>query len=356
MTGKDDWRFVHVGPSGLLTDSLVPKNNGNNPLGSKDGKNQDQSASSSITPDANTPPPDPNAPNGFSAATVRPSDTMILTSTGAGGPPPGSDPSQPGVFPVAQIPGQPGVPQYPGQPGVQPFPGQQPGQTYPGQPVQTFPGVQPGSQPGVLPYPGQPGMPVQYPGQQPGITPYPGMPVTPGQTDPNTGQPYTTPPPNSSNPQMNAPGGFPATGNAANSNGSSNGSNTALGAINKSIFGAAPTSAFNSPQNGMGAGIAGVGLPAEFKGKGIMVIKERSKYREWEFIYDPKDDKNVVGAQAAQMNQTPIQNGNGPNSSNSTFSGSSTFSSGSSFGSSSGSNSTTGSSTGSTSTSPPSGP
>jgi len=259
-----------------------------------------------------------------------------------------------------QPPGYPpgGPPQYPGQPGVQPFPGQQPGQTYPGQPVQTFPGVQPGSQPGVLPYPGQPGMPVQYPGQQPGITPYPGMPVTPGQTDPNTGQPYTTPPPNSSNPQMNAPGGFPATGNAANSNGSSNGSNTALGAINKSIFGAAPTSAFNSPQNGMGAGIAGVGLPAEFKGKGIMVIKERSKYREWEFIYDPKDDKNVVGAQAAQMNQTPIQNGNGPNSSNSTFGGSSTFSSGSSFGSSSGSSSTTGSSTGSSSgsTSPPSGP
>jgi hypothetical protein len=108
----------------------------------------------------------------------------------------------------------------------------------------------------------------------------------------------------------------------------------------------------------MGAGIAGVGLPAEFKGKGIMVIKERSKYREWEFIYDPKDDKNVVGAQAAQMNQTPIQTGNGPNSSNSTFGSSSTFSSGSSFGSSSGSGSTTGSSTGSTSgtTSPPSQP
>ncbi|HME06069.1 MAG TPA: hypothetical protein VKG25_03430, partial [Bryobacteraceae bacterium] len=301
MTGKDDWRFVHVGPSGLLTDSLVPKNNGNNPLGSKDGKNQDQSASSSTTPDPNAPPPDPNAPNGFSAATVRPSDTMILTPPGSG-PPPGSDPSQPGVFPVAQIPQQPGVPQYPGQPGVQPFPGQQPGQTYPGQPAQTYPGVnpgvQPGIQPGVQPYPGQPGQPVQYPG---GITStYTEMPGTPGATDPNTGQPFTTPPPNSSSPQMNAPSGFPNTGNAANSNGNSAGSsNSAIGAINKSIFGAAPTSAFNSPQNGMGAGIAGVGLPAEFKGKGIMVIKERSKYREWEFIYDPKDDKNVVGAAAA---------------------------------------------------------
>ena len=52
----------------------------------------------------------------------------------------------------------------------------------------------------------------------------------------------------------------------------------------------------------MGAGIAGVGIPAEIKGEGIMVIKERSKYREWEFIYDPKEDKNVVGAAAAAQN------------------------------------------------------
>lgn len=344
MTGKDDWRFVHVGPNGVLTDSLVPTTNNNNPLGSKDGKDQSASNSNSNsnnsnTPNPNAPPPDPNTPNGFSAATVRPSDTMNLTNVGTG-PPPGSDPNQPGVVPVAQTPQQP-VAQYPGQPGVQPFPGQQ-------QPGQVFPGVnpgQPGTQPGVLPYPGQPGQPVQYPGQQPGATPYPGIPTTtPGQTDPNTGQPYNTPPPNTSSPQMNAPGGFPGAATSSNSN-SSGSSNTAISAINKSIFGAAPTtSAFNSPQNGMGSGIAGVGLPAESKGKGIMIIKERSKYREWEFIYDPKDDKSVVGAQAAQMNQTPVQQGNGPNGSSSTFGGSSTFSSGSSFGSSSGSSSTTGSS------------
>ena len=34
-----------------------------------------------------------------------------------------------------------------------------------------------------------------------------------------------------------------------------------------------------------------------------MIIKERSKYREWEFIYDPKEDKNIVGAAGAQQNQ-----------------------------------------------------
>lgn len=58
----------------------------------------------------------------------------------------------------------------------------------------------------------------------------------------------------------------------------------------------------------MGTGIAGVGVPKEIKGSGIKVVKERSKYREWEFIYDPKEDKTVVGAAAASQNQQ-MQNG-----------------------------------------------
>jgi len=58
----------------------------------------------------------------------------------------------------------------------------------------------------------------------------------------------------------------------------------------------------------MGAGIAGVGIPAEIKGEGIMVIKDRSKYREWEFIYDPKEDKNIVGP--AGLQPGGVQNAN----------------------------------------------
>ena len=34
-----------------------------------------------------------------------------------------------------------------------------------------------------------------------------------------------------------------------------------------------------------------------------MVVKDRTKYKEWEFIYDPKEDKTIVGAAAAQRNQ-----------------------------------------------------
>src|SRR6266487_409140 len=69
MTGKDDWRFVHVGPNGMLTDSQVKKND--NPLGGKDDKDKDQQASNST---------DPNAPASVLnlAKTQRPSDMMNL--------------------------------------------------------------------------------------------------------------------------------------------------------------------------------------------------------------------------------------------------------------------------------------
>src|SRR5579872_3765786 len=56
LTGKDDWRLVHVGPGGMLTDSLVQK--AQNPLGgdSKDGKdNKDQTTAQNAT--GQTPPP-----------------------------------------------------------------------------------------------------------------------------------------------------------------------------------------------------------------------------------------------------------------------------------------------------------
>lgn len=72
------------------------------------------------------------------------------------------------------------------------------------------------------------------------------------------------------------------------------------------VTGGAPGSAFNNqPGGGMGAGIAGVGVPADYKGEGILLIKDRSKYREWEFIYDPKEDKNIVGNAAAAQNANP---------------------------------------------------
>jgi hypothetical protein len=52
---------------------------------------------------------------------------------------------------------------------------------------------------------------------------------------------------------------------------------------------------------GGGTGIAGVASNAE--GKGIHVVNDHTKYKEWEFVYDLKNDKSVLGAAAGAMQQ-----------------------------------------------------
>jgi hypothetical protein len=65
--------------------------------------------------------------------------------------------------------------------------------------------------------------------------------------------------------------------------------------------------------SGNTGGIAGVASTAE--GKGIHVVNEHAKYKEWEFVYDLKKDKTVVGAagvnQQQQLQQQMQQNQNG---------------------------------------------
>lgn len=56
---------------------------------------------------------------------------------------------------------------------------------------------------------------------------------------------------------------------------------------------------------GGGTGIAGVASNAD--GKGIHIINDHSKYKEWEFVYDLKNDKSVLGQQ--QQLQQLQQNG-----------------------------------------------
>ena len=72
------------------------------------------------------------------------------------------------------------------------------------------------------------------------------------------------------------------------------------------------TSPFTTGNTG---GIAGVASTAE--GKGIHVVNNHAKYKEWEFVYDLKKDKSVVGAASvnAQQNvqQQMQQNQNGTN-------------------------------------------
>jgi hypothetical protein len=66
------------------------------------------------------------------------------------------------------------------------------------------------------------------------------------------------------------------------------------------------TSARQPPSNsgfttGNTGGIAGVASTAE--GKGIHVVHDHAKYKEWEFVYDIKKDPSVVGAAGVAQQQ-----------------------------------------------------
>ena len=372
LTGKE-WRLLHVGPAGQLTDSLVqppaPLPGSSRPasaLGSSPASGSSQTAS---TQSSNAPQPvDPNNPNGqalpdpLNMAARRPSDRIIGSGPAGGNggdagveQPPEPDPNQPQEpaqpiqqpVPVQQpfagqspFPGQPvqqpadpnepqdpQEPQIPGQPfvpGQQPIPGQPAGPQDPSQPAQ--PPVQ--FPPGLLPPGAGQGQPL--PGT-PGFQQTPGAPAGPpfgqppfgqapfGQTPgPAAGPPFGQPP--FGQPVGRTPGGAPAQQSAA-------------GLIQQILTTPRqPPSSIPGFTSGNTGGIAGVASTAD--GKGIHVINDHSKYKEWEFVYDLKKDKTVVGAAAVnqqqQMQQQIQQNQNG--TTGGTFGGTSPFGSSNTFG------------------------
>ena len=155
MTGKDEWRIIHM-QGGVLTDSLLNKpKNGDKPEASTLGQNI--SAQLGLGEMANAGQGPPSAMNrrrpseGGTGGGVGPDGQPIQpTDQGYG--------MQPGAAPGA-TPQQPGIPGIPGGPGS-PF-GAAPGSAgIPGMPGQ-FPGQFPGQPPGM---PGQFGMPGSSPG------------------------------------------------------------------------------------------------------------------------------------------------------------------------------------------------
>lgn len=276
LTGKDEWRLVHVNGMGVLTDSKVKK------LDEK----KDQSVNTFITEGPAIGSTGPaNGNNAASAAMrKRPSDQNPVPGSGpanfdpnnvnpAGAPPFGGQPPQPGQPMVQGQLGQPPVQQ--GQP-VNP---NQP-QSYPPYPGQVQPGFQPGVQPGIQPGV-QPGVQQGFQQPPPGGLPLPG---TPG-FQPGAGQPtYPT----------NAavqPGREPGAGAIAAQG------NPATNLINDLLTKPRPGGMAGLPGmptgQQIGGGIAGVASTAE--GSGIKVYNDRDKYEEWEFIYDPKKDKRLTG-------------------------------------------------------------
>lgn len=311
MTGKDEWRLIHVNAAGQLTDSQVQKppalDDKNNPQNASNpnspggglgtttaGTNTPGTAAPGTSvPGTSVPGTTPGAQPDVNAAVLRrPSDRPLVPGSGMTQNPT-SDPNDPRNWPpIFLTPAQgtqgtqPGV--QPQQPGQQQFPGQQtPGQPYTGQnPTSGLPGNFQQGLPGQVQIPGQP---PQFPGQN-GLTP-----LNPVQTNPiNQNQVVPI-----------VPGqGFAPPGGGTVPPIPGGGSNPAVGMINDMLRqprqAADSGSAFNNTL--AAGGLAGVA--SSYKGPSIKVYKDRQKYNEWEFIFDLK--QGLPGQQ-----QTPGQQGQG---------------------------------------------
>lgn len=240
MTGKDEWRLIHIN-GGVLTDSVTTQVKPSGPNNQTTNNSGSTYLSTQAYMDVPTGDGSGNTAGVNRALNRRPSE-------GAGAPgdpnnPAGSDANGP---PVTVPPGLPGAPGGPGS---------------------TPPG---GLPPGVPGFPGQPGAS--------------GLPVTaPGLTADQSGQPVNLPPGTGqagfqSGPGFNTPGGPPGSTPA-------NAQSAAAAMIGNLLTtprpGGMPT---NMPGSTIGGGIAGVA--SKYEAEGIMVINQRTKINEWEYIFD----------------------------------------------------------------------
>ena len=272
MTGKDQWRLIHVA-GGLFTDSLTMK-----PPTPKGNADATQLASADPGDGAQPPPLQRWQLQRGQNPTVAASGTA---DAGAAGDQPGGDPQQP----VA--PAEPGM--------VMTLAGQQQQSPNPGD------ASVPGASPPSAPQPGEPGYVAGVvvsgqPGFQPGTPPQPGQrpyrPGVPAYGSPDRGPLY---------PPVLLPGmpsSLLGSGTAA--------SNPATSLIDNQLRGASTSSGsviagapFGS--SAVGAGIAGVASKDE--AEGIKVYKDHRKYNQWEFIYDPRQD--MMGQVGAQPQAVP---------------------------------------------------
>jgi len=330
MTGKDEWRIIHI-QGGVLTDSLLskPKDNGK-PEATTLGQNI--SALPGLGELAGQGQALPNAVNrrraseGGTGGGIGPDGQPIQPAEPANGMQPSAGPTagifQPGVAPEGTP--QPGAGPAPGifQPGVVPGGMPQPSLGIPGMPG--GPGMPFGAAPGSGGIPGMPGM-GQFPGQSPGVPGQLGLPGSNaganaganGQTGGATGDGGSTV--GSYGPTV---GGGTLTGAQPNAPGVAGGSNPANGpnAANGMGPGAAlaPGGAAASMLNGLlttpnprgfpGNGQAGTvigggmaGVASKMDSEGLMVYNDRTNYKEWEFVYDKSKDRPLQDPRAMMV-------------------------------------------------------
>ncbi|MCS7314914.1 MAG: hypothetical protein RMI94_07015 [Bryobacterales bacterium] len=357
MTDKDEWRLIHIGPNGVLTNSLLSK-----PEQSGQQKAEESLPGESETPQgpqpvirrrasempgfvgfpggggeasvalvgggeqqgAPGPPPPPLAqPYGFQQP-GSPYPGGPQAGTGAGGTSfqlvgPPQQPVGGPAFGLVQ-PGQSGSPGLP-QIGFVPVPTAPPREAAPGQPIQiTVTPVQPGAvqgaqQPAPL-YPTQnvPGLPAPY--GQPGVPSIGAITIVPGvqpQPAPSPSPAYSTQPGVGGAP---VPGYSPFPQPGLQPVPSEPVQNPALQLIRELLTRPRPggleaiqRQQQQAPTLGaqvIGGGIAGVASTLE--AEAIMVYNGRSKYNEWEFVYDFRKDPlrmRQLGLPAAGASQMP---------------------------------------------------
>jgi len=296
MTGKKEWRLIHAGPGGVLTDSIE----------SKKSDDKDQSTKQNFITDIGVTTNSLNqttAGDSVNLATRRrPSDSGVGAAPGGAGDAGGNNaqPSSSGIAgyngPVMVLPDGRIVPANasgtytpPAQGAagasgrISPMPGMVPPGGMP-------PGMIPPGGPGAMPGQINPGLPPTMPS---GVAVQQGMP--PGAAAPGT-------PPGAAASLINQiltsprqPGGFngPVGGAMPIQQGQQSGQPGQV----ISTLGSAPP---QQQQNVIGAGIAGVASKKE--GESIKSVNDHTKYNEWEFVYDITKDaarQGVAGAAGA---------------------------------------------------------
>lgn len=308
MTGKDEWRLIHI-QNGVLTDSVNTK-----PQDKKDDKKGASEGYLAETAGLGTLPlPGQGAAGANAALRRRPSDGGNT----------GTDPS--------------GQPVIPGQNQLLPTGASgAPGTTVPstgGTPPTGVTGINAGNLPPGLPVPpglnnnngtppnptgglvgtnglgGQPSNPTGQQGIYAGQTQLPGMPGNPANSQTGGVSPYQT-----SAGANGVPPGFPQPG--TNVGAQPGQANPAVGMINQILTsprpgGLAGIQAANSGQpTTIGGGIAG--FASTLDADSIMVYNDHSNYSQWEFVFDPTKFRKpappnggLVGTAVSQMGTMP---------------------------------------------------
>lgn len=345
MTGKEEWRLLHMGNNGKLTDSKINNDKDSNwHAGSiTEFKSAMSSDASDFGPENTNvglrkrPSDDSELPPipGANPAPQTSDPPALAMNTNSNQNPPGAlQLGQPGAQQPGQLglqqPGQPGV-QQPGQAGTNPDPNMANPRPATGVMNPTVPGLPPGMRNvgpmGASAYANQPAQPLQGAG---------------GSVSGNGGF--------GSSGSISGNGGFgDPTRSVANSQsgttqyatapGSNQSANTGFGQPGQSTGGAGPAQMINNlltqPRpGGMPQGVGGgamvmgglAGVASTYKGHAIRRYNEQDEYQKWEFFYDTTQDygsrtPNMVNTLNPNQQQTPGMNNTNVNTGSSFGSG-----------------------------------